>query len=166
MRNSRPLTIFMLLVSACAIICLVYQLVRNPMHKRSAVLMERIESIPEPSPYYLERSEADYIALQNTFKAKPKVWDQLVPGARSPKSQEAPPNFWAILKDVVASKRKEMKAGDDVKVHVVSPEKPYGQWLGVGDVIRGCKIISITPDFLIVEKYKGKNQYAHKYPRK
>ena len=135
------------------------------MEVRADEFRSEIAAIEPPAPYMMITAQVDYTSLDNTFKQRPNTWNQLVPGV-STTQKEAPPNFTAIMKDVVPSKRKEMLVGKQVKVHVVSPEKPYGQWLGVGDVIRECKIISITHDFIIIEKYKGKNRYAHKYPRK
>ena len=159
------ITYTILLLVACAVVLIAKQSITNPMDARKQSLHSKIETIEAPAPYYMDTVKVDYAALQQTFTQRPKVWSQLVPDATAQNHIEAPPNFTAILKGVVPSKRKEMKVGKTLKVHVVSPLKPRGQWLGIGDEIYGCKIIAITPDHLVVEKYKGKNRYAHRYPR-
>lgn len=165
MTSSRIVTTLMIIVSVCAIGILAKQRINTFMDIRIQNLQSEIKAIPEPTPYYMETVKIDYAALKQTFTLRPKVWNQLVPGQNNPATKEVPPYFQAILKGVIPNKRKEMKVGNTVKVHVITPEKPSGQWLGIGDEILGCKIVAIAPDYLLMEKYKGKNRYAHKLPR-
>ena len=166
MITPRFIIIAILLVSIAAVACLVQNTLYNPSQHRGALLRYEISELEPPAPYFLDTMRVDYAGLKKTFAQHPKIWSPLVPGAPTQGPQASGPNFFAILKDVTPSKRKEMKMGDVLKIHVITPAHPRGQWLGIGETIHGCKIIAITPDYLVVEKYKGKNRYAFKLHRK
>lgn len=166
MTIARITSITMILVSIAATACLVQNGLYNPSYYQGERLHYTISTLEPPMPYFLDTVHVDYTALKKTFTQRPALWGPLVPGSATQAPQAARPNFFAILNGVVPSKRKEMKAGEDIKVRVLTPARPLGQWMGVGDTIHGCTIIGFSPDHMIVEKHTGGARYVHRLPRK
>ncbi len=58
-----------------------------------------------------------------------------------------------------------MGVGDGLKIRVVTPAKPRGYWVKIGDSINGAKIVEITPTNVVFEKIQNDKPYKYAHPR-
>jgi hypothetical protein len=136
------------------------------MDLRSTMLESDIENLQTRPVYYIEQANIDYMALNKQFALHPKMWHELVPPKVVAKPPPKGPNFKALLKGVVASKRREIKQGTTLKVRFVTPGEPRGYWVKTGDTINGMKVIDITPAHIVFEKHQNDKRYTYKHARK
>lgn len=153
------------LISAVAVAWIVLSFIRNPMDARLAKLEAEINDIQVAPVFVVGPSQTNYPQVQRSIQGKNVLWRALISPHQQAKPQATGPNFAHLLKGVDVS-GPEMKVGDTLKLRVVTPQSPRGNWVQVGDKLGGTEIVQITPQSVIVSATKGNKTYKHTLQRK
>jgi hypothetical protein len=155
----------LLLVSILMLGVMILRSQLNPMDDRKVELESNIESLEIRPVFYISPATIDYAELDIHIDSHSKLWRELVPAPKGKAPRAQGPNFKQLLEGVIPSIRKEMKVGGKVKVHIITPAKPRGYWVTVGDSIDGMKVINVLPRFVVFEMKKGNKTYKYEHPR-
>jgi hypothetical protein len=157
---------FLILTCVLTLLWIAVNQINNPLDARASILRDEIDQIELIPVFYIANSETNYNDIYNSFGGRVGLWNELI----APPAKAAPvitgPNFEELLKGVVPSLRRQMKVGDSLKVHVVSPDNPRGTWVQIGDKLKSTDIIAITDSHLILEKNANNKKYKYNLPRK
>lgn len=165
MKLQRSSILFLTLAAASVVLGLwiLKSQLMNPMEAREANLESEIANIETRPIFYIAPANIDYAELDAQLKAHPGVWRELVPAAAAAAPVAAGPNFTELLAGVVAGN--VMGLGDTLKIRVVTPAKPRGYWVKVGDSINGATIVEITATDMVFEKIQNNKPYKYALPR-
>lgn len=143
---------------------------RNPMEDRLPSFELDLAAIVYVPEEYKTDSDVDYGAIVLGIVGKPALWKELVPPpariAPPPKAPKAP-NFAKLLQNVAASARQELIDSEGrTLIQVKTPENHGGDWLGVGDKVRGVTIKEITGKAVVFSLISNDKEYTYSLPRR
>ncbi|GMW02730.1 MAG: hypothetical protein AMXMBFR84_38660 [Candidatus Hydrogenedentota bacterium] len=133
----------------------------NPVRAQRNVYLSTLDQVTPPAMDEGDERNVDFAAMRTALNAKPGLWDSLIP---PPQTVAPPPDLAAILKDVIA-KRAQMGSGSDLRVLIVQPDNPRGEYLRVGESVRGCVIKEILGDGVIFSQQHLGVEYTIQLPR-
>lgn len=111
----------------------------GPVEARREALEIRLENAQINGSVAAPATVLDYENIQYVIAAKPDLWAPLTQAA---KAAAAPPDLEKLLQGVTIS-RNTVGSGADVKIKIMTPENQAGDWVGVGDNLRGLAVKSI-----------------------
>lgn len=125
---------------------MLWNLAFSPMSAERAALEAELAQVPA-SAGVAEAMAHDFTQLHAQIAAKPALWQELVgpPAPPTPKPVVPPappstPDVAAMLQDLGMAPGQIGK----LRMKVITPSNPRGDWMKVGDTYNGCRLISFT----------------------
>ena len=123
-------------------------LVVSPADTVRAELAAELAQVPDRAPM-TGAGDRDFAALCNPVLEKPALWQELIappPPPPAPETKPAPPaapnapDLKALLGGLTM---RPGQIGRD-KMNVITPARPGGDWMTIGDAYNGCVLESFT----------------------
>lgn len=163
----RIITAVCVLISLAALGLIALNTLRDPMDARWARLQEEIAGVKPLEIAYATEENINYREIEQTLLAKPSVFVELVPIPPPPPPPPVvpqPPDF-GRLKQGVTFTMQGMGSGANTKVKCIHPGNPRGEFLKVGDVVNGMKILEIHRDRVLLEAENDGHRWTTEMPR-
>lgn len=140
---------------------MLWNLVFSPMDAARAALEEELAKVPTHAGT-AESMDHDFTQLHEQIAAKPALWQELIapPAPPAPKPAAPPPppstpDVAAMLQDLGMAPGQIGK----LRMKVITPANPRGDWMKVGDSYNGCRLLSFTREEAVFSYlWKEKNQ--------
>ena len=150
----------LILIAAAIVLNLLF----NPMNERRRWLAKELAPISETME--LREQDQQFKAWRQAIDTKPSLWDALVPPPPPPPppppAPPVPPDTKKMLEGVKASR---MAIG--AKVKIITPENEKGEFLAVGDTVKGFTVKEIQKKQVILELFwkEGNQKIVESLPR-
>ncbi len=116
-----------------------FNILSSPVEARRDSLEFQLENAQSAGSLMQVQEDLNYEEIQYAIAAKPNLWSPLTEAA---KAAAKPPDLGKMLEGVAISRR-TVGSGDQVKISIITPDQRAGQWVGIGDMLRGLKVKSI-----------------------
>lgn len=130
-------------VAALILVRVLMNLVIDPLHGTRQELARALAGVPPNAPLN-DMGVTDFERLSRDIQAAPLLWQGLVapppPPPPPPPKMPSAPDLAEILNGVQVGKEQI----GTTKIKVFTPEDKRGVWLEIGDLVKGCTLISFT----------------------
>lgn len=127
---------------------MVMNMMHDPMQAERTAFQEALNEVEHTPQDAVPETDAD--ALVANLLQHQKPWNPLLKPVKTPPVPRTPPDLNTIFKGISATRS---SVGNRVKM--ITPDHPHGVFLGVGDALRGGRIVSVDDEQVVI-RYRWK----------